>query len=67
MSGPEIEVHCEQLRERLLVRLGGFIQGIGLSIEEAREIVERAIADCPHAAPADVEAKARAWMLIALA
>lgn len=56
----------EQLRERLVVRLGGFIQGIGLSVEEARGIVERAIADDPGAAPADIEAKARAWMLIAL-
>jgi hypothetical protein len=57
----------EQLRERLLTRLGGFIQGIGLTVEEARQIVERAIADDPVAAPADIEAKARAWMLIALA
>lgn len=60
LSAADAKAEREQLRERLLVRLGGFIQGIGLSIEEAREIVERAIADCPHAAPADVEAKARA-------
>lgn len=59
-------VDREQLRERLVVRLGGFIQGIGMSIPQAREIVERAIADNPHADPADIEAKARAWMLIAL-
>ena len=58
--------NTEQLRERLVVRLSGFIQGIGLSVEEARGIVERAIADDPGAAPADIEAKARAWMLIAL-
>ncbi|MCJ2073427.1 hypothetical protein MKK75_32370 [Methylobacterium sp. J-030] len=57
----------EQLRERLLTRLGGFIQGIGLSVPAAREIVERAIADGPNADPVDIEAKARAWMLIALA
>ena len=67
LSGPETEVRREQLRERLVVRLGGFIQGIGLSVEEARQIVERAIADEPSAAPDDIEAKARAWMLIALA
>ena len=57
----------KQLRERLLTLLGGFIQGIGLSVEEARGIVDRAITDDPLAAPADIEAKARAWMLIALA
>lgn len=44
LSGPETEVHRERLRERLLVRLGGFIQGIGLSVKQARQIVERAIA-----------------------
>ena len=66
MNDIETGVHREQLRERLVVRLGGFIQGIGLSVEEAREIVERAIADDPGAAPADIEAKARAWLLIAL-
>jgi hypothetical protein len=57
----------EQARERIVVRFGGFIQGIGLNVEEARAIVDRAIADDPLAAPADIEAKARAWMLIALA
>lgn len=56
-----------QLRERLMIRLGAFIQGIGLSAPEARHIIERAIADDPSAAVADIEAKARAWMLIALA
>ena len=56
-----------QLRERLVIRLGGFIQGIGLSVPEARQIIERAIADDPSASVADIEAKARAWMLIALA
>ncbi|WP_342111470.1 hypothetical protein [Methylobacterium sp. SI9] len=57
----------EQLRERVVVRLGGFIQGIGMMVPQAREIVERAIADAPHADPNDIEAKARARMLIALA
>ncbi|WP_342111040.1 hypothetical protein [Methylobacterium sp. SI9] len=61
-----MSTNAEQLRERLVVRLGAFIQGIGLSVEDARRIVERAIADDPDAAPADIEAKARAWMLIAL-
>ena len=50
-----------------MARLSGFIQGIGLSFGVARQIVERAIADDSGAAPADIEAKARAWMLIALA
>ncbi|MCJ2061857.1 hypothetical protein MKK63_03960 [Methylobacterium sp. J-088] len=53
--------------DRIVARLGSFIQGIGLSVDEARQIMERAIADDPAAAPADIEAKARAWMLIALA
>ena len=58
---------AETQTDRIVARLGGFIQGIGLSVEEARQIVERAIADDPAAAPADIEAKARAWMLIAMA
>ena len=53
--------------DHIVARLSGLIQGIGLSVEEARAIVGRAIADDPAAAPADIEAKARAWMLIALA
>lgn len=58
---------AETEADHIVARLGGFIQGIGLSVEEARQIVERAIADDPAAAPADIEVKARAWMLIALA
>lgn len=57
---------AETLPDRVLARLAGFIQGIGLSVEEARQIVERVIADDPTAASADIEAKARTWMLIAL-
>jgi hypothetical protein len=53
--------------DRVLARLGGFVHGIGMSQPLARQIVERAIADNPAAAPSDIEAKARAWMLIALA
>ncbi|MCJ2073181.1 hypothetical protein MKK75_31095 [Methylobacterium sp. J-030] len=67
MSDSDTRVDGKQLCERLLTRLGGFVQGIGLSVPAAWEIVERAIADGPHADPADIEAKARAWMLIALA
>ena len=52
--------------DRVLARLGGFIDGIGMSPPLVRQIVERAIADDPAAPPADIEAKARAWMLIAL-
>jgi hypothetical protein len=51
---------------RLLARLSGFIQGIGMGGVDARDIVNRAIADDPTADEHDIEAKARAWMLIAL-
>jgi len=53
--------------DRLMARLGGFIHGIALRQPYARQILERAIAEDPTAAGQDIEAKARAWMLIALA
>ncbi|WP_267428487.1 hypothetical protein [Methylobacterium sp. GC_Met_2] len=53
--------------DRIMARLGGFIQGIGKSPPLARRIVERAITDDPAAADHDIEAKARVRMLIALA
>ncbi|MGU3668477.1 hypothetical protein ACLBX9_30210 [Methylobacterium sp. A49B] len=56
----------ELLANRLMARLSGFVQGIGMSGLDAREIVNRAIADDPSADEHDIEAKARAWMLIAL-
>ncbi|QGY05481.1 hypothetical protein MMSR116_29015 [Methylobacterium mesophilicum SR1.6/6] len=56
----------ELVASRLMGRLSGFIQGIGMSGVDAREIVNRAIADDPSADEHDIEAKARAWMLIAL-
>jgi hypothetical protein len=60
------EARYEFLANRLMARLSGFIQGIGMSGIDAREILDRAIADDPAADEHDIEAKARAWMLIAL-
>lgn len=55
------------LAARLLARLNGFMLGIGIEETAAREIVQRAITDDPSLDVEGVEAKARAWMLIALA
>ncbi|MBE7181571.1 MAG: hypothetical protein INR71_10260 [Terriglobus roseus] len=55
------------IADRLMVRLPGFIQNIGMSGMDARATVDRAIADDPSAAEHDIQTKARAWMLIALA
>ena len=52
---------------RLMERLSGFVQGIGMSGMEARQIIDRVIAELPYAGDGEREAKARAWMLIALA
>ncbi|MCJ2097701.1 hypothetical protein, partial [Methylobacterium sp. E-046] len=56
-----------ELAARLLAQLGGFMLGIGIEESAAREIVQRAITDDPSLDEEGVEAKARAWMLIALA
>jgi hypothetical protein len=64
MSEPDAK--RQLVANRLMGRLSGFIQGIGMSGLDAREIVDRAIADDPAADEPDIEAKARAWMLIAL-
>ncbi|SFE66953.1 hypothetical protein [Methylobacterium sp. 13MFTsu3.1M2] len=53
--------------ERLSERLSGFAQGIGMSGNEAREIIKRVIEADPAAGDGDLLAKARTWMLIALA
>ena len=58
---------AEAKSDRVVARLAGFSIGIGLDSAEARQIVERVIADDPSAEERDIEAKARAWMLIALA
>ncbi|XYD08765.1 hypothetical protein R1A27_28150 [Methylobacterium sp. NMS12] len=52
--------------ERLSERLSGFVEGIGIRAEDAREIIARVIASDPSAEDSDLMAKARAWMLIAL-
>ena len=55
------------LAARLLAQLNGFMLGIGIEESAAREIVRRAITDDPSLDEEGIEAKARAWMLIALA
>ncbi|MBE7200294.1 MAG: hypothetical protein INR70_21155 [Parafilimonas terrae] len=57
----------ELAANRLMARLSGFIQGIGMSGPDARRIVDRVSEEMPHAGDGDREATARAWMLIALA
>ncbi|MGU3384381.1 hypothetical protein ACLBYG_07730 [Methylobacterium sp. D53M] len=57
----------EAIAERLFEHLSGFTRGIGMSGEDAREIIVWVIASDPSAGDADLLAKARAWMLIALA
>ncbi|MET3409318.1 hypothetical protein SAMN02799625_05930 [Methylobacterium sp. UNC300MFChir4.1] len=52
--------------DRLMERLSGFAQGIGISGIEARQIIKRVIASDPSAGDGDLMAKARTWMLIAL-
>ncbi|XYD08365.1 hypothetical protein R1A27_25695 [Methylobacterium sp. NMS12] len=52
--------------ERLMERLSGFAQGIGMSGTDARQIIERVIDAEPLAGDGDLMAKARTWMLIAL-
>jgi len=63
----ESDARHEFVVKRLMARLSGFIQGIGMSGVDARQIVDRAVGDDPWADEHDIEAKARAWMLIALA
>ncbi|MGN8095997.1 hypothetical protein [Methylobacterium sp. 22177] len=44
--------------ERLSERLSGFVQGIGMSGADAREIIDRVIASDPQAGDGDLMAKA---------
>lgn len=64
MSDPGAE--REAKAKRLMERLSGFVQGIGMSGNEAREIIKRVIEADPTAGDGDLMAKARTWMLIAL-
>lgn len=57
----------EFVANRVVARLSGIIQGIGMDGPDARQIADRAIADNPSAPEYVIEAKARAWMLITLA
>lgn len=52
--------------ERLMERLSGFVQEMGMSGADAREIIARVIDSEPLAGDGDLMAKARTWMLIAL-
>ncbi|WP_020094940.1 hypothetical protein [Methylobacterium sp. 285MFTsu5.1] len=65
MSGDTDPDHAASV-DRLMERLSGFAQGIGISGIEAREIIKRVIASDPSAGDGDLMAKARTWMLIAL-
>ncbi|SDA35190.1 hypothetical protein SAMN02799622_06019 [Methylobacterium sp. UNC378MF] len=62
----ETDPDLEATAERLMERLSGFAQGIGMSGTEARQIIDRVIASEPSAGDGDLMAKARTWMLIAL-
>ncbi|MDE3748611.1 hypothetical protein [Methylobacterium radiotolerans] len=62
----EAEADRTATAERLMERLSGFAQGIGMSGNEAREIIKRVIEADPTAGDGDLMAKARTWMLIAL-
>ncbi|KTS04524.1 hypothetical protein SB2_19275 [Methylobacterium radiotolerans] len=64
MSDPDAERAATV--ERLSERLSGFVQGIGMSGADARQIIERVVASEPFAGDGDLMAKARTWMLIAL-
>lgn len=66
MSAPIADADREATAERLMERLSGFVQGIGMSGADAREIIDRVIASDPQAGDGDLMAKARTWMLIAL-
>ena len=65
MSGDTDPDHAATV-DRLMERLSGFAQGIGISGIEARQIIKRVIASDPSAGDGDLMAKARTWMLIAL-
>lgn len=50
---------------RLMQRLHGYAQGLGLDDTVLRQIVERVVVDMPEADDVDRLAEARNWMLIA--
>lgn len=56
----------EVTAERLAARLSGFVQGLGISSADARQIVDRVIASEPLATDEELLAKARTWILDAL-
>lgn len=66
MSEPETDLDREATANRLMQRLSGFAQGIGMSGTDARQIIGRVIASDPSAGDGELMAKARTWMLIAL-
>ncbi|MEE7489858.1 hypothetical protein [Methylobacterium oryzae] len=66
MSETEADQDREATLNRLMERLSGFAQGIGMRGPDARQIIDRVIASDPTAGDGDLMAKARTWMLIAL-
>ncbi|MBA9063362.1 MULTISPECIES: hypothetical protein [Methylobacterium] len=66
MSESEADLDREATANRLMQRLSGFAQGIGMSGTDARQIIGRVIASDPSAGDGELMAKARTWMLIAL-
>ncbi|MEE7447570.1 hypothetical protein MRF4_06940 [Methylobacterium radiotolerans] len=66
MSETEADQDREATLNRLMERLSGFAQGIGMRGTDARQIIDRVIASDPTAGDGDLMAKARTWMLIAL-
>jgi hypothetical protein len=66
MSELDLDDVLAATAERLIERLSGFAQGIGMSGTEAREIIKHVIDSEPLAGDGDLMAKARTWMLIAL-
>lgn len=66
MSAPDPSAERAARVEGLSERLSGFVQGIGISGADARQIIERVVASEPSAGDGDLMAKARTWMLIAL-
>ncbi|MGU3560225.1 hypothetical protein [Methylobacterium radiotolerans] len=59
MSEPDPSARRAATVERLMQRLNGFMQGVGMSGADPREIINRVIASEPSAGDGDLMAKAR--------
>ena len=67
MSGIHPNPDPEATARRLMERLRSFAQGLGMSDTDARQIIDRVIASDPSAGDGHLMAKARIWILTALA